>query len=1029
MLGRLMVRRWLRIRKNEVRREAELSELLALRFDGIGKRRRNDLERKLGDLADNAGERLQALTEREFERMPENDRLASLQAVGDALAETDLSDAALFEMDLDPDYLARRVRERVPTEKRRADLGTDGVELFDLVLSHTCFQLVRLIWELPEFQPRAQEETLRRTTEIIGKLDEVLDRIPVTSLDAPEGTDHDERFHQRYLELVAKEHEKLELIGVSVRQFQPSTTLSVAYLSLTVNQQEEQSRKKSSTPRVDIGWFLDRGEAAPSSVRVESALGRSHLTLVRGEAGSGKSTLLRWLAVTAARKGFAGELSEWNGTVPFLIKLRGYAGSDLPAPEELLNGQSTPMTGPVPTGWVHRQMLAGRALLLIDGVDELSENKRPQVRKWLRSMLNAYPEMRVVVTSRPAAANARWLREEGFGSVNLESMSPADVRVFMRRWHDALLDSGKAYESYGGLPWSSEEIDKQHRALLSKLDARAHLRNFTRNPLMCAMLCALNLDRGSNLPRDRNSLYEAALEMLLDRRETDRDIPSSRDVELGYRDKRTILRDLAFRLSLNGWSEIRKENALDRIKRKIGFMPNVVSRSELVLDHLLNRSGIIREPVDGRVDFVHRTFQEYLAAAEAAEEQDTGMLIERAHKDQWRETVIMAAGLLNRKDSAELVEGILDKAEQSENRNKRKLRLVAASCRESLHELSPKTSERLDANIRELVPPRKSEEAASLATVGETVLDYLPRSLESLTEAQAQACVVTARLVNGPKALEILSLYSTDPRGKTQEELTFSWDYFAPGEYVNRVLKEAPLSSGIVFCKTPEQAKYLKNIKNLKSTHLTVDPSFKENFDLSSIPHLNSISFFSVKNPNLESLENKEELQSITFFDTQNPLELSNLRQLGEAANLKRLGLLQRDPIGDISFLENISSLFFLVLQPLHGVHDYTPISKHKLLHQLSLSGCSQLADLEIFTQLDNLESLSLFELPESIDLRPLAKLNNLSRLLLAEGPEELDLRPFAGHRMRIVLSEDQHAGGLNELGSGVEIERINLAR
>jgi len=51
-------------------------------------------------------------------------------------------------------------------------------------------------------------------------------------------------------------------------------------------------------------------------MRVEAALRGSSRVLLRGEAGSGKTTLLRWLAVTAARGAFTGELTDWNGLTP-----------------------------------------------------------------------------------------------------------------------------------------------------------------------------------------------------------------------------------------------------------------------------------------------------------------------------------------------------------------------------------------------------------------------------------------------------------------------------------------------------------------------------------------------------------------------------------------------------------------------------------------------------------------------------------------------------------------------------------------
>jgi hypothetical protein len=92
---------------------------------------------------------------------------------------------------------------------------------------------------------------------------------------------------------------------------------------------------------------------------------------------------------------------------------------------------------------------------------------------------------------------------------------------------------------------------------------------------------------------------------------------------------------------------------------------------------------VIRESVLGRVDFVHRTFQEYLAAKEAVEDQTAETLIARAHLDQWRETLVMAVGHATPERRAALLSGVLDRAD-AEPRHRRWLRLLAASCLEAL---------------------------------------------------------------------------------------------------------------------------------------------------------------------------------------------------------------------------------------------------------------------------------------------------------------------------------------------------------
>ncbi|MFD0891132.1 NACHT domain-containing protein, partial [Streptosporangium algeriense] len=239
----------------------------------------------------------------------------------------------------------------------------------------------------------------------------------------------------------------------------------------------------------------------------------------------------------------------------------------------------------------------------------------------------AYPGTVTVVTSRPAAADARWLAEEGFSPVLLEPMTPADLRELVRQWHIAMRGSRS-------LPCAPERLDEYEGALLARFESSPHLRALASTPLLAAMLCALNLDRGKQLPRNRMGLYEAALELLLERRDAERGIEV--EVTLEPEQKVRILQDLAWRLTMLGRSELSAATALKRVEERIRTMPRVEAPARAVLDHLLQRSGVVREPVPGRIDFVHRTVQEYLAAKQAADDADVEPLVERAHLDQWR---------------------------------------------------------------------------------------------------------------------------------------------------------------------------------------------------------------------------------------------------------------------------------------------------------------------------------------------------------------------------------------------------------
>jgi hypothetical protein len=120
----------------------------------------------------------------------------------------------------------------------------------------------------------------------------------------------------------------------------------------------------------------------------------------------------------------------------------------------------------------------------------------------------------------------------------------------------------------------------------------------------------------------------------------------------------------------NQWTEISIDSARDRIARKLenlrtdsgtGDPPT----AERVLDLFLERSGMLREPVEGRLDFAHRTFQEFMAAHAAVLEGDIGVLAANATNSQWREVIILGAGIARPAEREALLSELLSKAEQN----------------------------------------------------------------------------------------------------------------------------------------------------------------------------------------------------------------------------------------------------------------------------------------------------------------------------------------------------------------------------
>ncbi|MFI8894134.1 NACHT domain-containing protein [Streptomyces paradoxus] len=906
---------WLGGRRREQERHLSMAELVRLRVPGL--RLRRSVERQFGQITDAVFDRLEPYLEHEFRGLDEAGQQAVTDAVCDTFARADLSDEAVLAADADPAELIRRI-----TGSVRAPVGLSEAEsrLYETLFAECVEYYVRIVRSLPVFEERAAAELLARTATLGAEVARLLERLPDRSLLAPDGTDRDTAFRRRYLELISRDLDEVELFRrTSDRAAGPRVRLSVAYVSLRATGDDGARRRtvrSLSLLRPDMSdWEETGGES--SGMRVETGLSGASRVLLRGEAGSGKTTLLRWLAVTAARGAFSGELADWNGLTPVLVKLREYSGRTPPAPDAMLDGVAGPLTGIMPKGWVERQLDSGRALLLIDGVDELLDRERRAVRDWLRKLLSAYDGVRVVVTSRPAAAGADWLRGEDFTAMHLDRMSPPDLAAFVRQWHQAVRELGE------DLPCPVDELPLYEQSLLTSLKDRPHLQSLAGTPLLAAMLCALHLNRGRQLPRDRMELYRNALHTLVHDRDADRNVPSAVDSKLSLGDKLVILRDLAWRLSDNNRSEIPVEQAAAHVGRKLRAMRHLDGmEGGQVLDQLRHRSGILRSPAEARLDFVHRTFQEYLASSEAAEEDRMGNLVERAHLDLWRETVIMAAGHANARQREELLGGILDRADR-EPRHARTLRLLAASCQETLPVIPDGLAGRLEDAVSCLLPARRPTDPPALAAVGSSLLRRLPGSLGELTEKAAAQTVRTVALIGGGEALGLLARYAEDGREGVVDALIEAWGYFDADAYADRVLAGVALAGRSVKVTHSGQWRAvarLPAVDNLWINHPITDltvlsglhplkeltlVALRGEVDLSPLGPLDSLTSLGLSG--YASLTNLDVLGELPALDTLyfGAVPLPDLRELSLPPALEYLGLLNFGASLDLSPLRH----------------------------------------------------------------------------------------------------------------------------
>lgn len=1048
---------------------AAVVDLVAMRAAGVVERRR--VHRLFEQMEEVVAERLRPLLEHEFRRLPENERLAAIDAVRATFDRAALTDEDLFAADLEAGYVDRYLRRVDPAAPARNLLSADATAFYDRLLRECCAHLVQVITTLPEFQPGVLTEILRRDSEILSTLRELLARLP----ERRGARD----FEMDYRQQIATGLDRMTFFGATLSEPSRRYPLSVAYVSLAL----------AAGPLPDLGSRAgDDGPLAEeqsrplaSSFRVEELLPLASRLFVRGEAGSGKTTLLQWLAVRCAYRELNAD--SWGEVVPFFVRLRRYADQPLPAPEQFLADAGRHIADEMPSGWVHRQLRTGRAAVLIDGVDELPGHRRDEARGWLRELAAAFPAARYAVTSRPAATPPSWLREEGFTVADLQPMTPSGVRAFVRRWHEAIR-TASADEERG-------ELDGYESGLIHGIATRRSLRRIAENPLLCALLCALHRDRRGQLPQSRMELYDVTLQMLLERRDKERGIEPPHG--LSRTEKTLLLQDIAYWLLRNGWSDAPAGRVAERIAAKVSSMPHVRATPEEVVRHLLERSGLLREPVAGRIDFVHRTFQEYLAAEAAVAADDIGVLVENAHLDQWREAVVMAAGHASRRQREELLTGLIRRDVTSQEQ-RTYLNLLAMACLETSPELDRALRAEIGRRVRRLLPPRNMSAATAVGAAGDFVLDLLATS-QPQSAWQTAATVRAAAEIGGDAAQQVVARFGGDRREGVVKELIAAWPRFDAVSYAAAVLRDSPLlpygrERGALAIDDPllipglDQLSFLRHLECRFSqghgdlgfagqlpelaTLLVADPALS---DLSPLRHTRLTRLLAVPAPGTPStpldLAPLTDVPTLTRLDLLIPsrgwhqlaglprlsgLQLAGIEDAARLEQLRDLPALEFVGLRDVTGLADLSPLGFLDGPRWFGLHncpsvtdlrgltqwapalqrlwlkgcgeaDFRPLSELHGLDLLDLAGRAP-ADLSVLSGLHRLETLRLTSLASPPDLTPLRDLTGLRRLWLY-GSGDLDLTPLAGKpALTIYAGRDQKLLGTDLLGPGGTIKR-----
>ncbi|MGW2304333.1 NACHT domain-containing protein [Streptomyces sp. NPDC001809] len=917
------------------------------------------------------------------------------EAVTDTLAATLL---ALGDLDMDDvqavrlghTALARRLRDAAPGPD---GLSTDSVRYLESMTEWACLHILDFFTQRSTFVARSLVEQTRGQGELIAKMDEVIRRVP-------RADGRDAEFERRYLTHLAKKHGRLTIYGVDLRDAPEKWPLDGAYLSLEATGGLGRTATANDGEFV-VGFslvgasFVGAFSADPTAPyrrgdlidgRADRILAHHDRVLLRGAAGSGKTTLIQWLAVSATHQDPADDMAYLRGRIPFVLPLRALTrhGERLPAPDRFLSAAGCPLSPP--DGWADRVLAAGRGLVLVDGIDEIPEAERDRVRRWLRDLLDVYDGNRWLVTSRPTAVADDWLASDGFAELTLAPMSAAEVTTFVQRWHRAAGPAAAPYE----------------QPLLDALRTTPDVARLATSPLMCGLICALHHGRRGFLPRGRKALYEAALAMLLSRRDRERDMGTPYGVELGDAPQIQLIQRLAYWLTLNGRTAMDRAHAESVVREAVPAITEAAGYDPgAVFTHLLHRSGLLREPTAETVDFVHRTFQDYLAAKALVDRWDIGVLVRHAADDQWEDVIRMAVGHARPRECAEIFEELLKAVDEAPDRRTRlRILVVAATALDHATEVEPAIRERILARTAAVIPPHGPEEARELASVGRAVLDLLPGP-EELGDEAAWGVTTTATHVTADAALPYLARFAQHSSLLVRSQLMWGWSRFDTARYAEEVIARLDPTDLNITIGSDEQATEVVRL-GLRPARLDLRAGLTHE----GVAMLR------------ETLEGAQSLQVMG--------ELIGLLSPFLARNELRDFTLRGHPEGGLAFLHDLTRLTSLNLGALVRLleADWGVVAAMDRLRDL-VTHARNIGSIPESLRLPQVLTLSLSHANTSVPLDDVARAfpGLRSLVLLGRSHTPLDLAPLASlSRLTSVVAHDTRITGTEHLAPTVTI-------
>lgn len=601
-------------------------------------------------------------------------------------------------------------------KSKLADYDPEEQDLCKRLFNHIANSIIKHALETIEFGNTATIQLLENLDSLENRIEEESKKINEIERVIKSGTSEKSYYEAQYRTKIVNRYDSITVFGAnSLTRDEKKYSLDVGYISLELSDHT-------------------------NSISLQKAVQTYKTIWLTGEAGSGKSTLLQWLAVNYARNSIAQQTGD-RGILPILIELRNTDPKDFSLPKAIDRIMADEDIHP-PEGWLSSHLNTGSVILLFDGVDEVKREYRDGIIEWINELRKNHPKIRMVITSRPQVEK----RIDGkLTEITILPMTREKIDEYIDYWHEAVLIKN--------LKLDRIEVESCKSALRSSLIKNESIRKITSNPLLCAMICALHYNNGNIRSTNKNELYEDCCKMLLSTRDEDKSVPAYSEMQLSYQEKKSILAKFAYWVMKNGISVATTDEFYNKIKQSLESFDSSKQNYpvEVLGEYFIERSGLLQTPEIDHLEFIHRSFLEYLTAFEISREDDWGFLSQHADDDSWLEILVLSMFFANQMQAESVLNTILKSCDSKHT-------IVAATCATNAISLSAEVRSMIEERLSSIIPPHSYSESLELAKIGNAVTPFLVHN-PKLSSIQHSFCLDTLYHINTSQALRVAFTY------------------------------------------------------------------------------------------------------------------------------------------------------------------------------------------------------------------------------------------------------------------------------